>query len=88
MWTYPGRGEVLAGLPMSRAADGRLVLVVDLSDWLRPDVPTSADRLFRPEPGRPLGSKNRRPASCYDVGKTVKRPESIIERNLFGPERT
>ncbi|WP_329537691.1 transposase (plasmid) [Streptomyces sp. NBC_01450] len=28
-------------------------------------------------PGRPPGSKNRRPATRYDVGKTVKRPETL-----------
>jgi hypothetical protein len=28
-------------------------------------------------PGRPPGSKNRRPAPRYDVGKTVKRPETL-----------
>lgn len=28
-------------------------------------------------PGRPLGSKNRRPATRYDVDKTVKRPETL-----------
>lgn len=37
---------MLAGLPMPQAADGRLVLAVDVSNWLRPDAPTSADRLF------------------------------------------
>jgi hypothetical protein len=36
----------LAGLPLPRAADGRIVLAVDVSNWLRPDAPTSADRLF------------------------------------------
>jgi hypothetical protein len=36
----------LAGLPMPRAADGRLVLAVDVSPWLRPDAATSAQRLF------------------------------------------
>lgn len=36
----------LAGLPLPRAAGGRLVLAVDVSSWLRPDAPTSADRLF------------------------------------------
>ncbi|GHI02874.1 hypothetical protein Scel_11950 [Streptomyces cellostaticus] len=36
----------LAGLPMPQSADGRLVLAVDVSSWLRPDAPTSADRLF------------------------------------------
>ncbi len=38
--------QVLAGLPMPQAADGRLVLAVNVSNWLRPDAPTSADRLF------------------------------------------
>ena len=42
----PRLRQVLAGLPMPRAADGRLVLAVDVSSWLRPDAPTSADRLF------------------------------------------
>ncbi|MFH9735731.1 NF041680 family putative transposase [Streptomyces sp. NPDC017260] len=28
-------------------------------------------------PGRPPGAKNRRPAPRYDVGKTVKRPETL-----------
>jgi hypothetical protein len=47
-----GRVEVnrlrvaLAGLPLPRARDGRLVLAVDVSPWLRPDAPTSAQRLF------------------------------------------
>ncbi|MGH3313279.1 MAG: NF041680 family putative transposase [Streptomyces sp.] len=38
--------RVLAGLPLPRAADGRIVLAVDVSNWLRPDAPTSEDRLF------------------------------------------
>jgi hypothetical protein len=36
--------RTLAALP--KAADGRLVLAVDVSNWLRPDAPCSADRLF------------------------------------------
>lgn len=42
----PRLRQVLAGLPMPRAADGRLVLAADVSNWLRPDAPTSANRLF------------------------------------------
>ncbi|GAB2736405.1 hypothetical protein GCM10010442_66700 [Kitasatospora kifunensis] len=34
------------GLPLPRAADGRLVLVVDVSPWLRPDAGTCQDRSF------------------------------------------
>ena len=33
----------------------------------------------KPGPGRPPGSKNRRPATRHDVGKTVKRDESKKE---------
>jgi hypothetical protein len=36
----------LACLPLPRAADGRIVLAVDVSPWLCPDAPTSPDRLF------------------------------------------
>ncbi|WDZ88330.1 NF041680 family putative transposase [Nocardiopsis sp. HUAS JQ3] len=36
----------LAELPLPRAADGRIVLAVDVSPWLRPDAPCSPDRLF------------------------------------------
>ncbi|MGW6513678.1 transposase, partial [Streptomyces niveus] len=32
----PRLRQVLAGLPMPQAADGRLVLAVDVSNWLRP----------------------------------------------------
>lgn len=42
----PRLRQVLAGLPMPRAADGRLVLAVVVGSWLRPDSPTSAERLF------------------------------------------
>lgn len=36
----------LAALSLPRAADGRIVLAVDVSPWLRSDAPTSAERLF------------------------------------------
>lgn len=36
----------LAGLPLPKAADGRLVLAVDVSPWLRPDGNTCPDRSF------------------------------------------
>ncbi|MFD8570091.1 NF041680 family putative transposase [Streptomyces sp. NPDC059639] len=50
---------------------------------LRPNLscPARAPKPNRPGPGRPLGSKNRRPATRYDVGKTTRRPESITERD-------
>ncbi|MGB9998724.1 NF041680 family putative transposase [Streptomyces pseudogriseolus] len=46
-WLEPARlRRVLSGLPLPRAADGRIVLAVDVSHWLRPDAPTSDQRLF------------------------------------------
>jgi len=47
--------------------------------------PARAPKPTRPGPGRPLGSKNRRPATRYDVGKTVKRPETITARDQARP---
>ncbi|WP_242419863.1 transposase, partial [Frankia sp. CpI1-P] len=38
--------RALTDLPLPAAADGRLVLAVDVSPWLRSDAPTSAQRLF------------------------------------------
>jgi hypothetical protein len=46
-WLEPTRlRRLLASLPLPRAADGRIVLAVDVTPWLRPDAPTSPDRLF------------------------------------------
>ena len=47
-----GRVEVarlrrcIASPPLPRDRDGRIVLAVDVSAWLRPDAPCSAERLF------------------------------------------
>jgi hypothetical protein len=48
----PRLRRVLTGLPMPQAADGRLVLAVDVANVLRPDAPTSADCLFSDVCGR------------------------------------
>jgi hypothetical protein len=46
-----------------------------------PDL-VGAPKPGKPGPGRPPGSKNRRPAARHDVGKTVKRdqPEKKTRR--------
>ncbi|WP_315903481.1 NF041680 family putative transposase [Streptomyces violarus] len=41
-----GLSRALAVLPQPRAADNRLVLAVDVTNWLRPDAPCSPERLF------------------------------------------
>jgi len=46
-WLEPTRlRRALAALPIPRLADGRIALAVDVTNWLRPDAPTSDDRLF------------------------------------------
>ncbi len=57
----------LAGLPLPRAADGRIVLAVDVSPWLRPDAPTSAVRLFCHVHGRAKNQSQLIPGWPYSV---------------------
>lgn len=54
---------------------------------LRPNLPcpACAPKPNRPGPGRPLGSKNRRPATRYNVGRTARRPETMAERDQLRP---
>ena len=42
--------------------------------------PASAPKPGKPGPGRPPGSKNRRPAPRYDVGKTTRREPTLKAR--------
>jgi hypothetical protein len=56
----------LAALPLPRAADGRLVLAVDVTCWLRPDAHTSPERILCHTYGRGKDQHNhdsRRPYS-------------------------
>jgi DDE superfamily endonuclease len=57
----------LAGLPIPRAADGRLVLAVDVSNWLRPGAATSPGRLFCHVYGRAKGQAQMIPGWPYSV---------------------
>jgi hypothetical protein len=57
----------LAGLPLPRAADGRLMLAVDVSSWLRPGAATSPDRLFCHVDGRGKGQAQMIPGWPYSV---------------------
>ncbi|TLQ47547.1 transposase [Streptomyces marianii] len=38
--------RALVAVPLPKAADGRLVLAVDVSPWPRPDAATAPDRCF------------------------------------------
>src|SRR6476646_1549472 len=57
----------LAALPLPRAADGRLMLAVDVSSWLRPGAATSPDRLFCHVYGRGKGQAQMIPGWPYSV---------------------
>jgi DDE superfamily endonuclease len=59
--------RVLAGLPLPRAADGRLMLAVDVSNWLRPGAATSPERLFCHVYGRGKGQAQMIPGWPYSV---------------------
>lgn len=68
--------EVLAGLPLPRWPDGRIVLAVDVSPWLRSDAPCSAERLFCHVYGRAKSASQFIPGWPYsfvaalEVGRT------------------
>jgi hypothetical protein len=59
--------RALAGLPLPRAADGRLMLAVDVSSWLRPGAATSPGRLFCHVYGRGKGQAQMIPGWPYSV---------------------
>jgi hypothetical protein len=55
----------LAGLALPRTSDGQIMLAVDVSNWLRPDAATSADRLFCHVYGRGKGAAQMIPGWPY-----------------------
>lgn len=67
----PRLRQVLAGLPQPESADGRLVLAVDVTHWLRPDAPTSPDRLFCHVYGRSRRSSDQLTSLTWGGGSRV-----------------
>ena len=59
--------RALTGLPLPRAADGRLMLAADVSNWLRPGAATSPERLFCHVYGRGKGQAQMIPGWPYSV---------------------
>lgn len=62
------------GSPRHASAGGSGTSALTCS--IRPVHPTAT-----PGPGRPLGSKSRRPSTHYGVGKTTGRTENVTERD-------
>jgi hypothetical protein len=58
--------RTVAGLPLPRI-DGRIVLAVDVSPWLRPDAETSPDRLFCHVHGRAKNTSQMIPGWPYSL---------------------
>ncbi len=50
--------------------------------------PARAPKPARPGPGRPPGLPNRQRPTRYDVGKTLKRPETLTERDRNRSQRS
>ncbi len=73
---------VLAGLSLPRFDGGRLVLAVDVSSWLRPDAPCSAERLFCHVYGRAKTASQfipgRRPRRAFRVEEAPDLPALVI----------
>ena len=57
----------VAALPLPRGADGRLMLAVDVSPWLRPDAGTCADRSFCHTYGRGRAAHEMIPGWPYSI---------------------
>ncbi len=80
----------LAGLRLPRAVDGRIVLAVDVSPWLRPDACTSPDRLFCHVSGRAKSAAQFIPGWPYslvaalEVGRTSW--TALLDAVRLGPD--
>jgi len=79
----------LSSLPLPRATDGRLVLAVDVSPWLRSDAATSADRLFCHVHGRGKGQAQLIPGWPYSFVAALERGRTswtaLLDAIRLGP---
>ena len=80
----------LAGLSLPRGADGRLMLAVDVSNWLRPGAATSPDRLFCHVYGRGKGQAQMIPGWPYSVVAALEPGRTswtaVLDAIRLGPE--
>jgi DDE superfamily endonuclease len=80
----------LAGLPLPRAADGRLMLAVDVSNWLRPSAATSPDRLFCHVYGRGKGQAQMIPGWPYSIVAALESGRTswtaVLDAVRLGPD--
>jgi hypothetical protein len=80
----------LAGLPVPRTGDGRIVLAVDVSNWLRSDASTSARRLFCHVYGRAKSAAQFIPGWPYSFVAALESGRTswtgILDAVRLGPE--
>jgi hypothetical protein len=80
----------LAGLGLPRAADGRLVLAADVTNWLRPGAATSPQRLFCHVYGRGKGQAQMIPGwpcsviAALEPGRTSW--TAVLDAIRLGPD--
>lgn len=81
--------RTLAGLPLPRDRQGRLVLAADVSSWLRPDAATSPDRLFCHVYGRGKGQAQMIPGWPYSFVAALEPGRTswtaILDAQRLGP---
>ncbi|MFC6879252.1 MULTISPECIES: transposase [Actinomadura] len=78
----------LAALPLPLAADGQIVLAVDVSPWLRPDADTSPDRAFCHTYGRSEKAKHQMLAlSALEKRLARPTPRAGLRRARFLDDR-
>lgn len=81
--------RALAGLPLPRDESGRITLAVDVSPWLRPDAPTSDDRMFCHVYGRGRGSAQMIPGWPYSLVAALETGRTswtaILDAQRLGP---
>jgi DDE superfamily endonuclease len=79
----------LAAVVPPRAADGRIVLAVDVSNWLRPDAVASPQRLFCHVYGRAKGQAQMIPGWPYSVVAALERGRTswtaVLDAVRLGP---
>jgi hypothetical protein len=82
--------RAVAGLPLPRDRDGRIVLAVDVSAWLRPDAATAPDRSFCHVHGRGRGASQIVPGWQYSFVAALETGRSswtaVLDVVRLGPD--
>ncbi len=82
--------DLFAAQPLPKTADGRIVLAVDVSPWLRPDAATSPGRLFCHTYGRGRSRHEMIPGWPYSVVAALETGRTswtaVLDAVRLGPD--